>query len=161
MKEDICNYCEHLREQHWENLRGCSLCFCYGYEPSKRLTPKPLMKKERRKCSVCQHWFTSEGGLVSCPAHSFGETDPTPTTPQSWSEEYCRRFGACNESGKKEDCAEVLAFITETVERAVREERARIGMWAIQNAVYDKTHGEIITRVKIVDFINSLTSTKE
>lgn len=31
---------------------------------------------KRKQCRVCNKWFDSENGLVSCPKHSFGETAP-------------------------------------------------------------------------------------
>ncbi len=33
------------------------------------------METKHRQCLVCKQWFEATNGLVSCPAHSFGETE--------------------------------------------------------------------------------------
>lgn len=30
---------------------------------------------EEKKCSICGEWFKTDKGYISCPAHSFGETE--------------------------------------------------------------------------------------
>ena len=68
-----------------------------------------------RRCPVCGVEFESEDGLVSCPAHSFGERDPNyaEAQPCGHTSDWWKNFERCACCGAEYDEAEMLRLAGE------------------------------------------------